>query len=157
MRIFFRHFVRINFRELGFTKDFVGINFRESGFTKDFTGINFRELKLKDFADKFCVCLTYNLSLWFWEWSKQILLLFSLNKWQSKRWSSEDLIQKILYQIETPILAVHKFLKNFKGINLCNLHFRGSRKEFNFSDSAKIREIFFPRKFLSLRYLSHID
>ena len=41
---FSRHFVGINFHELGFSKDFAGINVRKLGFTKNFAGIYFRAL-----------------------------------------------------------------------------------------------------------------
>ena len=61
---------------------------------------------------------------------------------------------------------VHQFSKNFAGINFrkspilknsaefifANRFFQGPKKEFNFVNLAKIREIFFPRKFLPLRY-----
>ena len=40
-KFFFGHFVGINFRELGLTKDFTAIDFRERNLYKDFAGINF--------------------------------------------------------------------------------------------------------------------
>ena len=48
---FFRHFVVVNVRRLGFTKDFAGINFRELGFNNDLARINF--LNLLDISREF--------------------------------------------------------------------------------------------------------
>ena len=79
----------------------------------------------------------------------------------------------MLYQTETQIFTFHQFLRNFVGINFCessilnnfagincvNRHFRGSKKEFifaNFTKILKIRDIFFPLKFLPLRQVSMV-
>ena len=84
------------------------------------------------------------------------MILFHLNKWQNKRCSREDLIQKTFYQTETPIFSVHQFSKNL------NLHsrfinfeiFRGNQfpqidtfvgQKWSFISR---REIFLPRNHL---------
>ena len=64
----------------------------------------------------------------------------------------EDLIQQILYR---PRLHSRQILKTFVVIDFPDLTFSGIKKDFNFTILArdsKIRENFFPRKFLSLRY-----
>ena len=57
--------------------------------------------------------------LWIWRIISIKINNFYLNKFQNDQWSHEDLIQKALYQTETPIFAVHKFLKIFTQINFC--------------------------------------
>ena len=52
----------------------------------------------------------HDLSLRFWKLSHWNLLLFYLNKWQNKRWSTY--CQLVFYQTEISIFTVHEFLKN---------------------------------------------
>ena len=76
---------------------------------------------------------------------------------QNNRWPREILIQMTLYQTETQIFAVHKFLKHFAVIDFreslmlkdfAGIYFRestfwGSKKEFNFAKFSS-RENFCP-------------
>ena len=93
-------------------------------------------------------------------------IMFYLNKWQNSRCSREDLIQKTNLQYSPfinswkisreLIFANHQFWKISRELIFANRHFWGSKTEFIFANLAKIREIrkvFFPRKFLPLRYL----
>ena len=67
LRIFFRTFAGINFRELGFTKDFAGINFRDFGLTKDFAGNTFANTTSTKISQEQISCLPEGVFLWFWE------------------------------------------------------------------------------------------